>query len=241
MPTIRSTSSERCAICSLLVTPCDRIASRYCAPTDRTGLSAFMALCMTTDMSFHRMADISSSVSPTRFRPRKVTLPPVMAAGGYRSCATAKSRVVLPQPDSPTMPRNSPAATSRLTWSTALITPRSSRYWTERSRTSSSGPCGGTELTTPWESSASVCVIGGELPPHGDGECGLLPRLLGPQRAQRRVADFVEGVVEQRERGTKQGDAQPGDDLPQVQAALQRALRVRPVQRRPPAHHAGVT
>ena len=59
MPTIRSTSSERCAICSLLVTPCDRIASRYCAPTDRTGLSAFMALCMTTDMSAIRWKDMS--------------------------------------------------------------------------------------------------------------------------------------------------------------------------------------
>src|SRR5579859_3265624 len=219
MPTIRSTSSERWAICGLLLTPCARIASRYCAPTGRIGLSAFMALCMTTDMSRHRMADRSVSVSPTRFLPRNVTLPLVMAAGGYRSCATAKSRVDFPQPDSPTMPRNSPAARSRLTWSTALITPRSSAYSTERSRTSSSGPCGGTELTTPRESSASMCVIGGELPPHGDGECGLLPRLLGPQRSQGRVADLVEGVVEQGERGAEQRDAEPGDDLPQVQPA----------------------
>jgi len=74
-----------------------------------------MALCITTDMSFHRMADMSFSVSPTRFRPRKITLPPVMAAGGYRSWAMANSRVDFPQPDSPTMPRNSPAARSRLT------------------------------------------------------------------------------------------------------------------------------
>ncbi len=43
------------------------------------------------------------------FRPLKITLPLVISAGGTRSWAMANSRVDLPQPDSPTMPRNSPA------------------------------------------------------------------------------------------------------------------------------------
>ena len=75
-----------------------------------TGLSAFIALCMTTDKSFQRTAASWSSVSPTMLRPLNVTLPPVMSAGGASSWAIANSRVDLPQPDSPTTPMNSPAA-----------------------------------------------------------------------------------------------------------------------------------
>ena len=73
MLTIRSTSADRSAISALDVTPCARIASRNCAPIDVTGLSAFIALCMTTDRSFQRTAASWASVSPTRLRPAKVT------------------------------------------------------------------------------------------------------------------------------------------------------------------------
>ena len=68
MPTMRRTSADRSAI-SLVATvlPCARIASLNCAPIDLTGLSAFIALCMTTDMSRQRIADSWPSVSPTRF------------------------------------------------------------------------------------------------------------------------------------------------------------------------------
>jgi hypothetical protein len=90
-----------------------------------TGLSAFIALCMTTDMSRQRMAVSRLSVMPTRFTPLKSTLPPMTAAGGASSCAMANSRVDLPQPDSPTIPRNSPGYTSKLTRSTASTAPRS--------------------------------------------------------------------------------------------------------------------
>ena len=53
------------------------------------------------------------------FWPLKMTLPPVMLAGGASSWAIANSRVDLPQPDSPTMPMNSPGSRSKLTLSTA--------------------------------------------------------------------------------------------------------------------------
>ncbi len=127
MPTIRSTSADRSAISPFEATPCARMASVNWAPIDFTGLSAFIALCMTTDMSRHRTAASSLSVSPTMLRPLKVTLPPVISAGVTRSWAMANSRVDLPQPDSPTMPRNSPADRSKLTSSTASVVPRSMR------------------------------------------------------------------------------------------------------------------
>src|SRR5580658_9168825 len=57
----------------------------------------------------------------------------------------AKSNVDLPHPDSPTMPRNSPAFTVTLTRSTAPMSALSVRYETERSSTSSSGS--GTSLS----------------------------------------------------------------------------------------------
>ena len=91
------------------VIPCARSASANCAPTDMTGLSAFIADCITTDRFCQRIAASRRSVIVTRFWPRNVTEPAVMAAGGDSSWATANSSVDLPQPDSPTMPTNSPA------------------------------------------------------------------------------------------------------------------------------------
>src|SRR5215467_8250277 len=140
MPTIRSTSADRSAICSFELTPCARMASLNCAPIDFTGLSAFIALCITTDRSFQRTAASCLSVSPTMLVPLKATPPPTMAAGGTRSWAMANSRVDLPQPDSPTMPMNSPGSRSKLTSSTARTVPRSMAYSTDRSRTLSTAP-----------------------------------------------------------------------------------------------------
>src|ERR1700728_3520972 len=132
MPTIRSTSADRSAICALADTPWARIASVNWAPIDFTGLSAFIALCMTTDMSFQRTEAISRSVSPTMLRPLKITLPLATPAGGLSSWAIANSSVDLPQPDSPTMPMNSPGSRSKLTPSTARTVPRSMKYSTVR-------------------------------------------------------------------------------------------------------------
>ena len=125
MPTIWSTSADRAAISSPVNLPCARIASLNWAPMVLTGFSAFIALCMTTDMSRQRIIDICPSVSPTRFVPSNVTVPAATSAGGASSWATANSSVDFPQPDSPTMPRNSPRPTVNDTSSTARTTPRS--------------------------------------------------------------------------------------------------------------------
>jgi hypothetical protein len=84
-----------------------------------TGLSAFIADCITTDRFCQRIAVSRRSVIVTRSWPRNVTEPAVMTAGADSSWATANSSVDLPQPDSPTMPTNSPGPTANDTSSTA--------------------------------------------------------------------------------------------------------------------------
>src|SRR5216684_4745940 len=224
MPTMRSTSADRPAISALPVTPCARMASENWAPMDLTGLSAFIALCMTTDRSFHRTMASCLSVSPTMSRPLKMTLPPVIAAGGIRSLAMANSSVDLPQPDSPTMPMNSPGSRSKLTWSTASTVPRSMAYSTDRSRTCSTAPAewpGTAGKRTPLPGALDT------VPPHA------------PDRPQGRVADLVERIVEQRERRAKGDDAQTRHDDPQGRD-LECLVVLRPVQHRSPAGHARV-
>jgi len=127
MPTMRSTSADRAAISAAERVPCARIASLNWAPMVLTGFSAFIALCMTTDMSRQRIAASWPSVRPTRFVPPNMTLPDTTEAGGASSWATANSSVDFPQPDSPTMPRNSPLLTLNDTSSTARTSPRSRR------------------------------------------------------------------------------------------------------------------
>src|SRR5215475_13197092 len=53
-----------------------------------------------------------------------------------------------------------------------------------------------------------------------------------PYRSQRRVADLVEGVVEQGERRTEHGNAGTRRDRPHRLAGLQRCVVLRPVQHR---------
>src|SRR5258708_15818199 len=205
MPTILSTSADRFAISRAEFTPCAFIASLNCAPIDLTGLSAFIALCMTTDRSFHLIAVIDASVRPTRFLPLNVTLPPTISAGDDSSWATANSIVDLPQPDSPTTATNSPDASEKLTLSTASTLPASIRYSTDRFLTSSMAPdCGLGALSA--TSGARLAGLPGTLPPYWP-KCG--------------VADLVERVVQQREGSAERDDAKAGCDDPQRLAGLE--------------------
>ena len=99
------------------------MASKNCARMELTGLSAFIADCITTERSRQRRALRALSDIATMFCPEKTTLPPLTSAGGLKRRAMAKSNVDLPQPDSPTTARNSPSDSSKLTWSTALAVP----------------------------------------------------------------------------------------------------------------------
>src|ERR1700744_2642602 len=122
----------------------------------------------------------SPALSRTMSRPRKITLPATTSPGGESSCAIPNSIVDLPQPDSPTIPTNSPACTEKLTSSTARTSAASVRYSTVSPSTSSSAS-------------------------------GTPPPL---HRAQCRVADLVEGVVQQSETRPEQRHRGGGCDLP---------------------------
>ena len=125
METRRSTSADRSAISSLDIDEWALPTSRSCWPTVITGLRAFMALCMTTEKSRHRMWRSCLSLIWAISLPRNETLPDVIPAGGLSRLAMAKISVDLPQPDSPTTERNSPFARSRSTLSTATTGPES--------------------------------------------------------------------------------------------------------------------
>src|SRR3954453_9536307 len=216
MPTSRKTSAERCAMTSAERSPCARIASSNWAPSWVTGLSAFIALCMTTEMSRQRVAARSFAVMVTRSVPRKRTLPSLIRAGGLSSWAIPNSIVDLPQPDSPTTPTNSPGCTSRSKESTARTGPAGVSYSTDSPRTSRSG-----------------------VPSTGTSDIGALGT-GPPDGSESRVADLVERIVEQREGGAEEGDAQTWSHHPQRLTGLQGAVVLRPVQHRAPAQRAAV-
>src|SRR4051794_6155496 len=216
MPTSSSTSAERFRIADADFSPCARITSSYWAAICLTGLSAFIALCMTTDMSRHRVAASCRAVMVTRSLPLKTTLPDAIRAGGLSSCATPNSIVDLPHPDSPTTPTNSPRRTSRSKSSTARTGPAAVWYSTVRPRTSRSG-----------------------APRRGDSDIGALGT-GPPDGSESRVADLVERIVEQREGRAEEGDAETGRDDPQRLTGLQGAVVLRPVQHRAPAQRGAV-
>ena len=89
MPTSRITSADRSWIFCDVRLSCACNASRSCAPTVSTGLSAFIALCITTEHSRQRQWRSSSSPSATMSCPLKRTVPSAIQAGGLRSCAMA--------------------------------------------------------------------------------------------------------------------------------------------------------
>ena len=89
MDTSRNISLERSAIASSDMSEWARQASRICSATVMTGLSAFMALCMTTESSRQRMCRSRRSVISTISDPWNFTLPPITPAGGFRSWAMA--------------------------------------------------------------------------------------------------------------------------------------------------------
>src|SRR5690349_17486576 len=153
----------------------------------------------------------SSRVRRTMSVPRKVTVPPTTAPGGESSWATANNRVDLPQPDSPTIPRNSPGATAKLTCCTAPTSVVSVAYSTDRSETSSRGS------VTP--------------PP-------LFTALT--QRAQRGISDLVEGVVHEREAGTHQSHRSARRESPPGVAGLEGRCLLCVVEHRAPHQLAAV-
>src|SRR5512138_764862 len=74
---------------------------------------------------------------------------------GGSTPASMRSVVVLPAPSGPTMPNNSPGATSKVTRSTAIVSPK----WRDRSRTSMAWA--GVSITSSVRLLIEQCDVGG--------------------------------------------------------------------------------
>ena len=129
MPTSCSISSARSRALAWPERPCNsvvscaRMVSTICVSTVSAGFSAVRASCMVIAMSRPRIARSSRGESLTRSRPAKRISPAAIQPGGLIRPMTERNVADLPEPDSPTMPRHSPEASSKSTPSTALTTP----------------------------------------------------------------------------------------------------------------------
>ena len=120
MKTMSNSSRTRADTASPRRSECCSIASRNCGSIRTTGLSEFMLLWKTVDRSRHRIARSSSWSRWVRSVPSNVIDPPLIRPGFSSSRSSAVARVVLPDPDSPIRPTNSPGAMSKLTSRTAV-------------------------------------------------------------------------------------------------------------------------
>src|ERR1035437_8529872 len=115
----------------------------------KTGFSAVSGSCETMAMRRPRQSRaISASETWVRSVPSSSTRPATMRPPAFGSRRRIDRQVmVLPEPDSPMMPRVSPAASSRSMPSTARTAPRWRKMWVVRFSTRSSGAvCGMSEL-----------------------------------------------------------------------------------------------
>ncbi len=108
MPTTLSSSTARaCAACSESFESCTRRASLICCPTEYTGVSADSGSWNTMASSLPRTRDSWASFISSSDRPSNSIAPRISAVEGSRPM-TASDDTDLPDPDSPTIPRNSP-------------------------------------------------------------------------------------------------------------------------------------
>ena len=122
-PTRLSTSTARSMACSLLAPRCSMTASAICLPTVIVGFSDDSGSWKIMPISLPRILRMSSAENELISCPDRVMLPPAMCPPLGSSCMIDSAVIVLPQPDSPTMPSVSPVSTWSDTPSTACTTP----------------------------------------------------------------------------------------------------------------------
>src|SRR5947207_25612 len=116
---------------------CAVMASSIWKPTFVTGFSEVIGSWKIIAPSLPRTSRISSSSNFVTSRPRNMILPAVIRPGSGTSLRIESAVIVLPQPDSPTMPSVSPASMCSETPSTARTTPREVKNCVCRSSTCS--------------------------------------------------------------------------------------------------------
>src|ERR1041384_4080104 len=124
MPTWSSSSVARMSAAFLFMPKCVSSASRICRPIVSTGFNDVIGSWKIIAISLPRILRSSLSRSVSRSRPPKSVVPPVTRPARGRMPSSESAVTLLPQPDSPTMPSVSPAATSNEMPLTAWTVPR---------------------------------------------------------------------------------------------------------------------
>jgi hypothetical protein len=101
---------------------CTRIGSATWLPIVNKGLSEAIGSCRIIAIFLPRISRISASDFVTRSSPLNSIRPPTMRAAGGNTRNNVSARVLLPEPDSPTIPKVSPASRRSDTSSTARTT-----------------------------------------------------------------------------------------------------------------------
>src|SRR5580698_7562759 len=118
---------------------CSSTVSAIWSPIVIVGFSDVIGSWKIIPTSLPRTCRIPSSLSDEITWSPRLILPPTMCPPGGRSCMIESAVIVLPEPDSPTMPRHSPASRLRLTPSSACTVALRSRISVRRSSIDSSG------------------------------------------------------------------------------------------------------
>src|SRR5580693_3867179 len=161
-------------------------------------------------ISLPRIRRMSWSESVLISRPLSLMLPPAIDPPVGSRFMIDSAVMVLPQPDSPTIPSVSPGSTWIDTPSTACTTPSLSRISVRRSVISSSGATRFSFLARPYP------PFSPPYPPLARPPSPLPALQPGLERVPQRVADEVE-----RDAGQDDRDARRVDQPPVVLAALQ--------------------
>ena len=101
---------------------CTRMGSATWSPMVNSGFSEAMGSWRIMAIRLPRMCRISTSDLGTRSSPSKRMAPPTMRAAVGSRRSSERARVVLPEPDSPTIPSVSPASREKETSCTARVT-----------------------------------------------------------------------------------------------------------------------
>ena len=142
IPTWRSISMAWARAAAPSSPACRRSDSPIWSPTVNTGLSEVMGSWKIIEMRLPRTARMRSSLACSRSSPWNSTWPALMRPGGDGIRRKSASAVMLlPQPDSPTTHRVSPACSAKSTPPSTRAVPRRVLNSTRRSRTSKRG-CG---------------------------------------------------------------------------------------------------
>ncbi len=140
MRTRRSISIACSRACCFVTGRWRRMPSTIWSPTVKAGLSEVIGSWKIIEIWLPRRSLSSAGFSFRRSTPSKRISPPAMRPGGCGIRPMMESAVMLlPQPNSPTMPRVRPGATEKLTPSTARSSPPSTPKYVRRSFTSKSG------------------------------------------------------------------------------------------------------